>query len=65
MIWMMSEKMSTITHSLKCWETGPLETTSRFVPTVKSVKLHILCLAVSILAASMKSNKEYKWQCVH
>lgn len=65
MIWMMSAKMSTTTHSLKCWETGPLETTSRFVPTVKSVKLHILCSAVSILAANMKNNKEYICQCVH
>lgn len=29
------------------------------------VKLHILCLAVSNLAANMKNNKEYICQCVH
>lgn len=65
MIWMMSAKMSTITHSLKCWEIGRLEITSRFVPIVKSVKLHILCISVSVLAANMKNNKDYICQCVH
>lgn len=59
MIWMMSAKMSTITHSLKCWEIGPLEITSRFVPIVESVKLHTLCISVSILAAKLKNNKDY------
>lgn len=65
MIWMMSAKMSTITHSLKCWEIGPLEITSRFVPIVESVKLHVLCISVSILAAKLKNNKDYICQCVH
>lgn len=30
MIWKMWAEMFIITHSLKCWETGPLEITSKY-----------------------------------
>ena len=46
MTWMMSAKMCTIIHSLKCWGIGPLGTTLRLASF--TIDLSSCCILLSI-----------------